>query len=83
MTTITIAQFQQDTEQILAKLRQGESFVLTSHGAAIAKLEPIESKTIPAEIAVEADPFFQLIGMIQEPVGSLSNKELDAIIYEP
>ena len=77
MTTITMLQFRKDAEAILAKLRKGEGFLLTYRGRPVARLEPITTAEISAD-----DPFYSICDLATPQGESLTNQEIDRIVYE-
>jgi prevent-host-death family protein len=41
MSTITAKQLHQQTKEVLNRLNDGEAFVITRHGKAIGRIEPV------------------------------------------
>jgi prevent-host-death family protein len=78
MKTISMLEFRRDAEQIIRQIQAGERLVLTYRGKPVARLEPI------LEIAVDVDdPFYTLDQLADAEGKSLSNREMDEIIYAP
>jgi prevent-host-death family protein len=75
MKTITMLDFRRDAERVLAKVRKGERLVLTHRGKPVARLEPIQGESIESD-----DPFYSLCELA-EPGGSLTNPQIDEILY--
>lgn len=75
MKTISMLDLRRDTERVLARVRKGERLVLTHRGKPVARLEPIQSESIEPD-----DPFYSLCELA-EPAGSLSNSQIDEILY--
>ena len=75
MKTISMLDFRNDAERILAQVMNGERMVLTRRGKPVARLEPIVEETPD-----EKDSFYSLIGLV-ETGKSLSNKQIDDILY--
>ena len=73
--TISMLDFRNDAERILAQVIKGERMVLTRRGKPVARLEPITETT-----SDENDSFYSLIGLV-ETGKSLSNKQIDDILY--
>ncbi len=75
MKSVSMLEFRKQADAVLKQVVKGQSFVLTYRGRPIARLEPIEQKRVEAD-----DPLYGLIG-IAESGGSLTNEEMDKIIY--
>ena len=75
MKTVSMLEFRKKAERVLKQVVRGHSFVLTYRGKPIALLEPIAPNKIDAN-----DPIYGLTN-IAESGGSLSNEEMDKIIY--
>jgi len=75
MKTISMLDFRNDAERILAQVVKGERMILTRRGKPVARLEPITEETPD-----ENDSFYSLLGLV-ETGKSLSNKQIDDILY--
>jgi prevent-host-death family protein len=75
MKSVTMLEFRKEADRVLKQVAQGQSFVLTYRGKPIARLEPIAQNTIDAN-----DPIYSLTE-IAESGGSLTNEEIDKILY--
>ena len=75
MRSVSMLEFRQHADTVLKQVVKGHSFVLTYRGRPIARLEPIEQKTIEAD-----DPIYGLTD-IAESGGSLTNEAMDKMIY--
>jgi prevent-host-death family protein len=75
MKSVTMLDFRRNAEQVLAKVRNGERLILTHRGKPVARLEPIREEAIDRD-----DPFYSICELA-EPAGSLSNREIDEIVY--
>lgn len=75
MKTISMLDFRNDAERILAQVIKGERMVLTRRGKPVARLEPIAQDT-----PNEDDSFYSLTDLAQTGK-SLSNKQIDDILY--
>ncbi len=64
-----------NTEKIIKLVQSGQSLILTRRGNPVARIEPIKKETQDP-----IDPFFLLSGIGK--VASLSNAEMDGIIYD-
>lgn len=76
METISILEFRRDAEAIIKKVRQGSRFILTYRGKPVMRLEPIVDEAVDAE-----DPFYSLNEIAASSGASLTNDEIDEIIY--
>ena len=73
---ISILEFRKNARQIIRSAVNGQRMTMTYRGKPVFRIEPIEEKKSSA-----GDPFYRLAEMA-EPVGkSLSNDQMDAIIY--
>jgi prevent-host-death family protein len=75
MKTVSMLEFRKKADKVLKQVVKGHSFVLTYRGKPLARLEPIGQKGIDAN-----DPIYSLTD-IAESGGSLTNEEMDKIIY--
>ena len=75
MKTVSMLEFRQQADAVLKQVVKGHSFVLTYRGRPIARLEPIKQNSVDAN-----DPIYGLTD-IAEAGGSLSNEEMDKILY--
>jgi prevent-host-death family protein len=76
MKTVTMLKFRNDAEAILRQVGRGQSFVLTYRGKPVAKLEPLAEPEISA-----ADPVYRLSELATSTGESMSNQEMDRLIY--
>ena len=76
MKTVTMLKFRNDAEAILKQVGRGQSFVLTYRGKPVAKLEPLAEQEISAD-----DPVYRLSELATSKGESLSNQEMDRLIY--
>lgn len=75
MKSISMLEFRRNAERVLANVRRGERLVLTHRGKPVARLEPILTDGASSD-----DPFYSICDLA-EPMGSLTNREMDALIY--
>ena len=75
MKKISMLEFRLNTEKIIKQVQSGQSLILTRRGNPVARIEPIIQKTQDPN-----DPFFMLSGIGKG--ASLSNTEMDSIIYD-
>lgn len=76
MTSVSMVEFRRGAEGVLRRIEQGERLILTYRGRPVARLEPCAPPTVPAD-----DPIYRLSELAAEEGESLSNDEMDAIIY--
>ena len=75
MKSVSMLDFRRDAERVLAKVRKGERLILTHRGKPVARLEPIVDETPHPD-----DPFYSLTDLAV-PGGSLSNTQMDEVVY--
>jgi prevent-host-death family protein len=75
MKKISMLELRLNTEKIIKLVQSGQSLILTRRGNPVARIEPIKKETQDP-----IDPFFLLSGIGK--VASLSNAEMDGIIYD-
>lgn len=74
MKKITMLELRLDAERIIAQVQKGQRMILTRRGKPVARLEPVDQGP-----AVD-DPFYSITD-IAVPGGSLSNEEIDKVLY--
>jgi len=77
MKSISVLEFRKNAEKIIRWSQQGKRMVMTYRGRPAIRLEPIGD-----EIPTDEDPFLQLDGLVKSKEDSLSNKDMDTLIYE-
>jgi prevent-host-death family protein len=77
MATVTMLQLRKHADQILRQVQGGQSLVLTYRGKPVARLEPIAEETARSD-----DPFYTLYRMADAQGESLTNQEIDELVYE-
>lgn len=75
MKTVSLLEFRKNAQATLQKVADGQSFVLTRRGRAIARLEPLGDERIAPD-----DPIYSL-GELAAEGDSLTNEEMDREIY--
>ena len=68
--------FDSHAEKIIARVQQGQRIILTRRGEPVARLEPIREKSIDRD-----DPFYRLYELSDGSGESLSNSQIDEILY--
>jgi prevent-host-death family protein len=76
MKTISMLDFRLRAEKIIAQVQRGERIILTRRGKPVVRLEPIVVKTEDAD-----DPFFSLDQLADASGESLSNAQIDDVLY--
>lgn len=76
MTTVSMVELRRDAEAILQRVGRGERLVLTYRGRPAARLEPFAETAPPAD-----DPIYHLTEVSSDRGDSLTNEEMDAIVY--
>jgi prevent-host-death family protein len=74
MKTITMLELRLDAEAIIAQVQKGQRMILTRRGKPVARLEPVDE-------GPDADDSFYSITDLAVPGGSLTNEEIDKILY--
>ena len=77
MEKVSILEFRRDAEAVIRKVRQGKRLILTYRGQPVMRLEPIRDRKIGPE-----DPFYALSQLATPKGRSLTNEEIDRIVYE-
>ena len=68
--------FRLRAEEILAQVQKGQRMILTCRGKPVARLEPIAPESIDAD-----DPFYSLDALSDAAGESLTNEQIDDILY--
>ena len=76
MTAVSLLQFRRNAEGVLRRVQRGQSLVLTVRGKPVARLEPIATKPSAD------DPLYRLGQLAVGNGKSLSNRDMDRLIYE-
>lgn len=76
MKTISMLDFRLHAEQIIAQVQKGQRMILTRRGKPVARLEPINHETVDTD-----DPFYTLCELSAVSGESLSNSQIDDILY--
>lgn len=71
-----MVELRRDAEGVLQRVGRGERLVLTHRGRPVARLEPIAESVPTAD-----DPLYRLTDTSVDRGESLSNEEIDAIVY--
>lgn len=76
MKTISMLEFRLHAEKIIAQVQRGQRLILTRRGKPVARLEPIVHQSSDAD-----DPFYSLSGMCAASGETLSNTQIDDLLY--
>jgi antitoxin (DNA-binding transcriptional repressor) of toxin-antitoxin stability system len=77
MKTITMLEFRKNAAKIIRWSQQGHRMTVTYRGKPVMKIEPILPERAPVN-----DPFYNLSLLADASAGSLSNEDMDKLIYE-
>jgi antitoxin (DNA-binding transcriptional repressor) of toxin-antitoxin stability system len=77
MKKVSMVEFRLHAERVIRDAMKGEEMILTYRGRPVIRLDPVER---PGRR--ENDPFYRLDQLATEDGGSLSNDEMDKMIYE-
>jgi prevent-host-death family protein len=77
MKTITMLEFRKNAGKIIRWSQQGQRMTVTYRGKPVMKIEPIAPEKTPLD-----DPFYNLCLVADNAGGSLSNEEMDKLIYD-
>lgn len=69
-------EFRKDAEHVVRQIQAGERLILTYRGKPVARLEPMEETRVDV-----TDPFYSLDRLADAEGKSLSNREMDDILY--
>jgi prevent-host-death family protein len=75
MKTLSMLEFRNRAEAVLAMVSKGQNFVLTYRGKPVARLEPIEARRI------EEDPIYGLDELASTKAEPLTNGDIDRMVY--
>jgi prevent-host-death family protein len=76
MKTISMVDFRLHAEKIIAQVQKGQRMILTCRGKPVARLEPIVQESLAAD-----DPFYALDSLSDAAGESLTNEQIDDILY--
>jgi prevent-host-death family protein len=77
MEKISILEFRRHAGSVIRKVRQGKRLLLTYRGKPVMRLEPIRESKISPD-----DPFYAITQLATAKGQSLTNEEIDQIVYE-
>ena len=74
--TVSMLDLRAHAKQIVGQVRAGQALVLTYRGRPALRLEPIRLPTVEAD-----DPFYRLGELSKRRGASLTNRQIDDIVY--
>jgi prevent-host-death family protein len=77
MKEVSMVEFRLHADRVIAQVERGQRMILTRRGKPVARLEPIRDSAPSAD-----DPFYA-ISDLAEASGSLSNAQIDELLYGP
>jgi prevent-host-death family protein len=75
MKQVTMLDLRENAAEIIREVESGKTLLLTYRGRPVVRLAPVRER------ASEEDPFFAITGLATEKGASLTNEEMDRIIY--
>jgi prevent-host-death family protein len=76
MKAVSMLEFRKRADEVLKQVCKGQAFVLTYRGKPVARLEPIRQQTVDPD-----DPIYRLAELASDAAGSLTNTQIDEILY--
>jgi prevent-host-death family protein len=76
MKSVTMVDFRANAERIIAQVQKGERILLTRRGKPVARLEPIVPESPSGD-----DPFYDLGSLAVESGQSMTNEQIDELLY--
>lgn len=76
MKTISMLEFRQASDRVLAQIRKGQRLLLTHRGKPVARIEPVRPEDVD-----ESDPFYTLDSLADPKAKSMTNRQIDGTIY--
>lgn len=77
METVTMLEFRRNAASIIRRVQKGKHLVLTRRGTPVMRLEPLRDGTVR-----ESDPFYGITESADDDVASLTNAQIDGIVYD-
>lgn len=76
MKSVSLLEFRQKAQAVLSYVQKGQGVLLTCRGKPVARLEPVTSRSVGQD-----DPFYSLDRLADPRGESLTNDEIDRVIY--
>lgn len=74
--TVSLLEFRQKAQAVLSYVQKGQGVLLTYRGKPVARLEPVTTRSAGPE-----DPFYSLNRLADVRGKSLTNDEIDRVVY--
>lgn len=78
MKTITMLELRSKGREVVKRLERGERLELTYRGRRVARLEPFRAESAGP---VPADDPIRTFHKLAEPLGGMSNEDIDQLLY--
>ena len=79
MKTITMLELRQRARSVVREVAAGQRYTVSYRGKVVMKLEPPDP---PRKRPPKDDPFYRLAELAEDMGESLTNEQMDRIIYE-
>ncbi len=76
MKTVSMLDFRNRAERIIAEVQRGQPMVLTYRGKPVLQLQPLRQDEV-----AEDDPLYELAHRADAKGKSLTNRQMDKLIY--
>lgn len=76
LKSVSLLEFRQKAQAVLSYVQNGQGVLLTCRGKPVARLEPVSSRS-----AGQDDPFYALDQLADRGGESLTNDEIDRVLY--
>ncbi len=77
MEKVTMLEFRRNAASIIRRVQKGKHLVLTRRGTPVMRLEPLNDGTVR-----ESDPFYAITESADDAAASLTNEQMDRIVYD-
>jgi antitoxin (DNA-binding transcriptional repressor) of toxin-antitoxin stability system len=77
MKTVSVLEFRKQASKIIQSAINGRRMVMTYRGKPVFRIEPIEAKPMSDD-----EPFYRLAELANKKASSLTNDQIDKIIYD-
>ena len=76
MKTVTMLDFRTRAEEIIQQVQKGEEMILTYRGKPVLRLQPLGQREI-----ADDDPFYAIDDLATADGPSLTNQDMDKLVY--
>jgi antitoxin (DNA-binding transcriptional repressor) of toxin-antitoxin stability system len=77
MKTVSVLEFRKHAGQIIRSAIKGRRMVMTYRGKPVFRIEPVETKSDS-----DVEPFYRLADLADSRASSLTNEQMDKIVYD-